>query len=374
MYRTKNAFQLNLLYYIIRMQIFNQKKMNIQTDKIVRIAIHIFFWFCAWFFFFFYYKRYSEVNIYTFVASLINLAAAIATVYTFNYYLIPKLLLKSKRKKFFAFAFVAIVMFFYIQLLLTLFLVVKLLYAGQRIFPEMIDVMMLFFNMFFVVFIAISIKFYKRWSEKDYHEQKVQQAKVEAELQMLKTQINPHFLFNTLNSIYVLAMKKSEETANTVMKLSDILDYILYRTDVPRIALSNEIRIIENYIELEKIRFTDRVTINFTTVYKSKDIQIPPMLIIPFVENAFKHGVTKSMEKSWIKISIEENEQMLDIVVSNSENQNAIKSTAGGIGLVNVKKRLDLLFNNKYQLDISEKNNRYDVFLSIPINQEVAND
>lgn len=374
MYRTKNAFQLNLLYYIIRMQIFNQKKMNIQTDKIVRIAIHIFFWFCAWFFFFFYYKRYSEVNIYTFVASLINLAAAIATVYTFNYYLIPKLLLKSKRKKFFAFAFVAIVMFFYIQLLLTLFLVVKLLYAGQRIFPEMIDVMMLFFNMFFVVFIAISIKFYKRWSEKDYHEQKVQQAKVEAELQMLKTQINPHFLFNTLNSIYVLAMKKSEETANTVMKLSDILDYILYRTDAPRIALSNEIRIIENYIELEKIRFTDRVTINFTTVYKSKDIQIPPMLIIPFVENAFKHGVTKSMEKSWIKISIEENEQMLDIVVSNSESQKAIKSTAGGIGLVNVKKRLDLLFNNKYQLDISEKNNRYDVFLSIPINQEVAND
>ena len=374
MYRTKNAFQLNLLYYIIIMQIFNQKKMNIQTDKIVRIAIHIFFWFCAWFFFFFYYKRYSEVNIYTFVASLINLAAAIATVYTFNYYLIPKLLLKSKRKKFFAFAFVAIVMFFYIQLLLTLFLVVKLLYAGQRIFPEMIDVMMLFFNMFFVVFIAISIKFYKRWSEKDYHEQKVQQAKVEAELQMLKTQINPHFLFNTLNSIYVLAMKNSEETANTVMKLSDILDYILYRTDAPRIALSNEIRIIENYIELEKIRFTDRVTINFTTVYKSKDIQIPPMLIIPFVENAFKHGVTKSMEKSWIKISIEENEQMLDIVVSNSESQNAIKSTAGGIGLVNVKKRLDLLFNNKYQLDISEKNNRYDVFLSIPINQQVAND
>jgi sensor histidine kinase YesM len=98
------------------------------------------------------------------------------------------------------------------------------------------------------------------------------------------------------------------------------------------------------------------------------------MLIIPFVENAFKHGVTKSMEKSWIKISIEENEQMLDIVVSNSESQNAIKSTAGGIGLVNVKKRLDLLFNNKYQLDISGKNNRYDVFLSIPINQEVAND
>jgi len=191
------------------MQIFDPKKMNITFNKITRIAFHILFWFCAWFFFFFYYKRYSEVNIYTFVASLINLAAAIATVYTFNYYLIPKILLKNKQKKFIAIAFVTIVMFFYVQLLLTLFLVVKLLQSEYRLLPEMIDVMMLFFNMFFVVFIAIAIKFYKRWSEKDYREQKVQKEKVEAELQMLKTQINPHFLFNTLNSIYVLAMKKS---------------------------------------------------------------------------------------------------------------------------------------------------------------------
>ena len=151
---------------------------------------------------------------------------------------------------------------------------------------------------------------------------------------MLKTQINPHFLFNTLNSIYVLAMKKSEQTANTVMKLSDILDYILYKIDAPRIPLSTEIQIIENYIELEKIRFTDRVTLNFTSAFQSKDIQIPPMLIIPFIENAFKHGVAKSMEKSWIKVSIQETGQRLNIAVSNSKGQSPTKSEAGGIGLI----------------------------------------
>lgn len=344
--------------------------MHIPRNKIVRIALHLLFWLCAWFFFFFYYKRYSEVNNYTFIASLINLIVAIATVYTFNDYLIPKILLKNKQKKFIAFAFVAIVMFFYVQLLLTLFLVVKLLYAEQRLFPEMIDVMMLFFNMFFVVFVAIAIKFYKRWSEKDYREQKVQKEKVEAELQMLKTQINPHFLFNTLNSIYVLAMKKSEQTANIVMKLSDILDYILYRINAPQIAISNEIRIVENYIELEKIRFTNRVNLSFASNITSKDLQIPPMLIIPFVENAFKHGVAKSMKKSWIKIVIEETGEMLNIEVSNSKSQNPVKSKTGGIGLVNVKKRLDLLFNDYYKLAISEKDNRYEVFLSIPINQK----
>ncbi|MFP4025000.1 MAG: sensor histidine kinase [Thiohalospira sp.] len=344
--------------------------MHIPRNKIVRIALHLLFWLFAWFFFFFYYKRYSEVNIYTFVASLINLVVAIATVYTFNDYLIPKILLKNKRKKFIAFAFVAIVMFFYIQLLLTLFLVVKLLYAEQRLFPEMIDVVMLFFNMFFIVFVAIAIKFYKRWSEKDYREQKVKKEKVEAELQMLKAQINPHFLFNTLNSIYVLAMKKSEQTANIVMKLSDILDYILYRINAPQIAISNEIRIVENYIELEKIRFTNRVNLSFAFNIKSKDLQVPPMLIIPFVENAFKHGVAKTIKKSWIKIVIEEAGEMLNIEVSNSKGLKPVKSKTGGIGLVNVKKRLDLLFSDDYKLAISEKNNRYDVSLSIPINQK----
>lgn len=297
-----------------------------------------------------------------------------ATVYTFNYYLIPKILLKNKRKKFIAFAFVAIVMFFYIQLLLTLFLVVRLLYDGHQLFPEMIDAMMLFYNLFFVVFVAIAIKLYKRWNEKDYQEQKVQKEKVEAELQMLKTQINPHFLFNTLNSIYVLAMKNSEQTANMVLKLSDILDYILYKIDSPRIDITDETEIIENYIELEKIRFTERVDITFNTSFKSKDIQIPPMLIIPFVENAFKHGVAPSMDKSWIIISIKEADQRLNITVSNSKSQNPVKNNKGGIGLVNVKKQLDLLFGDRYSLNISEKHKRYDVSLSVPINNEINND
>jgi LytS/YehU family sensor histidine kinase len=259
-------------------------------------------------------------------------------------------------------------MFFYIQLLLTLLLVVKQLSDGYHLFPEMLDIVMLFFNLFFVVFIAIAIKFYKRWYEKDFQEQKVQKEKVEAELQMLKTQINPHFLFNTLNSIYVLAMKQSEQTANTVMKLSDILDYILYRIDTPKIAISNEIKIIENYIELEKIRFSNRIDINFTTDLKSQGIQIPPMLIIPFIENAFKHGVAKSIEKSWIKISLKETDGALNILVANSKTQSKVEDKTGGIGLMNVKKRLSLLYKEKYELNIFEEQMQYTVSLSIPIN------
>ena len=348
--------------------------MNNPPHKTTRIALHLIFWFCAWFFFFFYYQRYSEVNSYTLLASLINLIVAIATVYTFNYFLIPKILLKNKWKKFIAIAIVAIVLFFYIELLLTLFLVVKLLYDGHSLFPEMLDVVMLFFNMFFIVFIAIAIKFYKRWSETEYRKQRIQKEKVEVELQMLRSQVNPHFLFNTLNSIYVLAMKNSDQTANTVMKLSDLLDYILYKIDTPRIPVSTEIQIIENYIELERIRFTNRVDLSLSTDLESEDIQIPPMLIIPFIENAFKHGVAKSLEKSWIEVSIRESGQLMNIEVSNSKGQKPTKSQTGGIGLENVKKRLDILFHDKYKLDITEKINSYEVFLSIPINQQTDND
>jgi two-component system, LytTR family, sensor kinase len=348
--------------------------MNNPPHKTTRIALHLIFWFCAWFFFFFYYQRYSEVNSYTLLASLINLIVAIATVYIFNYFLIPKILLKNKWKKFIAIAIVAIVLFFYIELLLTLFLVVKLLYDGHSLFPEMLDVVMLFFNMFFILFIAIAIKFYKRWSETEYRKQRIQKEKVEVELQMLRSQVNPHFLFNTLNSIYVLAMKNSDQTANTVMKLSDLLDYILYKIDTPRIPVSTEIQIIENYIELERIRFTNRVDLSLSTDLESKDIQIPPMLIIPFIENAFKHGVAKSLEKSWIEVSIRECGQLMNIEVSNSKGQKPTKSQTGGIGLENVKKRLDILFHDKYKLDITEKINSYEVFLSIPINQQTDND
>ncbi|MEZ5070318.1 MAG: histidine kinase [Bacteroidales bacterium] len=238
----------------------------------------------------------------------------------------------------------------------------------------MIDAMMLFFTMFFVVSVAIAIKFYKRWSEKNYREQKVQKEKVEAELQMLKTQINPHFLFNTLNSIYVLAMSKSERTADTIVKLSDLLDYILYRTDAPRIAIAHEIQTIENYLELEKIRYTDRVHLDFSSRLASGDLQIPPMLIIPFIENAFKHGVASTVEKSWVNISMEETGQMLHIAVSNSKNQNAKKNRPGGIGLLNVRKRLDLLFGDSYTLDCTDGTNRFDVHLSIPVRQTTADD
>lgn len=338
----------------------------LMTDKnqLLRILLHILFWMFSWLFFVFYYIRYVEFSVVPFIAASINLIIVISTVYTFNYYLIPNYLLKNRIVKFSIFSVLGLILFIYLELLMTTFLTIQLLFSQQKMFPGMIDAIMLFSNLFFIVLIAISIKLYKRWNDKEHRSQIIQKEKVEAELQMLKTQINPHFLFNTLNSIYVLALKNSKQTAETVLRLSDLLDYILYKIDSPNVLLSDEIIIVKNYIELEKIRFASRLELNLEIDVKSSQIKIPPMLIIPFVENAFKHGVAKSIEKSWIRISIIETNSWLEIEIVNSKNQEA--KANGGIGIENTQRRLKLIFGENYKFVKTESNNKYQVNLHLP--------
>lgn len=341
-------------------------QLSIKYRLVFRYSAHIVFWLFAWLFFVFYYKRYGEINSYTLIASILNLVISAATVYTYNYFIIPKYLLTNKVLKFVMVSLISIILFVYLQLLLTISVLIKLLYTEQNLFPALIDVLMLFLNIIFIVLLAISIKFYKRWTEKEHKTQIIQREKVEAELQMLKTQINPHFLFNTLNSIYVLALRNDNKTADTVLQLSDILDYILYKINEPKVVYTDELHIVENYINLEKIRFGNRVEVELNSQVNDKDLKIAPMLIIPFVENAFKHGVGKSMEKSWIKIHISDDSQYLKIEVMNSKKPDAVKAKSSGIGIKNTTKRLNLLFSESYTLEKIDSQYNYQIKLIIP--------
>lgn len=344
--------------------------MNISINQIVRskhfkVIYHIAFWIFTWVFYVYTYIRYEEMNIYTFLVSLSNLIVAMATIYTLNYYVIPKFLLKQKYLKFIVYLIITLLLSFYFQLLLTFWFFIRLITTMLPMFPGMLDVVYLFLNMYFIVLLGISIKLFKRWNFKEKQEQELQKEKVEAELKMLKTQINPHFLFNTLNSIYVLAMKNSTNTADTVLKLSDILDFILYKNDAEWVLLSDELNIVKNYVELEKIRFGDRATIDLNESIKNKDYMIPPMIIIPLVENAFKHGVAKSMEKSWIKINVDENTTALTIEISNSRKIVDPEKESKGIGLVNVKRRLEILYKENFEFIKTENTYTFTVKLII---------
>jgi two-component system LytT family sensor kinase len=177
-------------------------------------------------------------------------------------------------------------------------------------------------------------------------------------------QIHPHFLFNTLNTIYGFALKQSKQTPEIILKLSNLLDYILYQVNKPRVSLKEEVLHIKEYIELEKIRFQDTLKVIFVSDEIDENIQIAPMLLIPFVENSFKHGtLDEGFLRIEIKISAVENQ--LNFSIKNSFMDDEEISEKGGIGLENIRKRLELHYKENYELDIRKTEKWFMVDLSI---------
>lgn len=182
----------------------------------------------------------------------------------------------------------------------------------------------------------------------------------EQELNYLKMQIHPHFLFNTLNTMYGFALKKADETPEMILKLSNLLDYLLYQIDKPSVLLAEEINHIEDYIELEKMRFSDTLDVAFQTKKISDDIEIAPMLILPFIENSFKHGQIVDGKLS-ITIALSCTTDSIYFSIENTRKK--VSSNKKGIGLENLQKRLDLLYKNKYELTIDDSKNKFKVHL-----------
>lgn len=198
----------------------------------------------------------------------------------------------------------------------------------------------------------------------------LEQDKISSELSFLKTQINPHFFFNTLNNIYALTLINVETSRQALHQLSRMMRYLLYETQQERTLLSKEIAFIKDYISLMQLRLTELTEVTFKTPATLKDITIAPMLFLPFVENAFKHGVSAT-KPGKILINIEQNENLLELQVKNIvfEDHQIMADENKGIGLHNTIRRLDLMYPGKYNLDIEEKNpdQEYIVHLKIQL-------
>jgi len=195
----------------------------------------------------------------------------------------------------------------------------------------------------------------------------LQAIQLETELEFLKIQIQPHFFFNTLNNLYALTLDKSKKAPEVVLKLSEIMEYILYEAKEPEIRLYNEIKYVQNYIDLEKLRFGDRVKVEISILGDIESSKVPPLLFLPFIENCFKHG-TKDNNNLLVQISFEKTkEDLLKFSVVNNYNQFTNKIKNHGIGNKNVERRLELLFGDKYELKTSTEKQNYIVELSIPL-------
>ncbi len=201
-----------------------------------------------------------------------------------------------------------------------------------------------------------------------YQLQQLEKEKLETELNSLKAQINPHFLFNSLNSIYSLALSKDERTPKLVLELSSIMKYMLYEVSEDLTPLQKEVEMLKDYIHLQKIRSDDSAQIQFEITGELTDKLIPPLLLFPLVENAFKHGVMGASDSSFVKIRLGVNN---DIRFSIKNNQGSIddveKKKYGGIGLENVSKRMQLIYGNSASMDITNEVDYFEVKIKLPI-------
>lgn len=221
--------------------------------------------------------------------------------------------------------------------------------------------------------ITMSLKLVKHWYERERLAKQLEKVNTETELKYLKSQINPHFLFNSLNSIYSLALQKSDLAPELILKLSDILRYILYEGSEKKVSLTQEIKYLKSYLELEKVRHGDRMNLEIDIIGETDTKEIAPMLLIPFVENSFKHGLSKDIAKGFVKVKINTEKEMLHFEISNSKPINGSvvsskKNYQGGIGLINVEKRLNLLYPNKHKLKIGSEGTEFKVELDINLN------
>lgn len=225
-----------------------------------------------------------------------------------------------------------------------------------------------------VIGMSTAIKFIQKWSADERKQQEMEKEQVKTELALLKNRISPHFFFNTLNNIYSLIEFDSDSARDAVHKLSKLMRYILYESDVKLISLEKEKEFLENYTKLMRIRISEEVRVQFNTDIEDNNILIPPLLFVSFVENAFKHGISYE-NSSYIDMSLTQKSNNVEFSIINSVcNKSKATDDLGGIGLSNIKKRLELLFNDDYELIITSESKSYNVVLKLDLSKLTNND
>lgn len=222
------------------------------------------------------------------------------------------------------------------------------------------------FTSLFMLFFSMGLRILERQSQIEKLQKEMEKERLNSELAFLKNQVSPHFFFNTLNNIYALIEINADDSQKAVLKLSKLMRYLLYESEKGETKLSQEIDFMYNYIDLMKLRMNEKIDLSVTLPENYNDIIFPPLLFIPFIENAFKHGVSYR-KKSFIRIEMTIDDNIITFHCTNSlaKNGEEKEDKEPGIGLENVKKRLKLLFPDRHELRIAQSENEYEVFLKI---------
>lgn len=340
--------------------------------KLIQLFLHTAFWSSVLIFYSYFFSigNTSFENAFSF--SLFLMPTTIATTYVSVYKLIPDYLITKRYLRFAIYSSYTLVISAYLVMASVFFSLIYLSgFEYSEMNPATKNIILVLGAVYLIVFVISAFKLLqynlKQTQRTKALETKILEAQLklkEQELNYLKMQIHPHFLFNTLNTMYGFALQKSESTPEMILKLSNLLDYLLYQVDKPNVALAEEINHIKDYIGLEQMRFNDTLNVSFEVKNCSKDISIAPMLFLPFVENSFKHGAIKD-GKLQVFLEINCEDERIHFYVENTHNKQ--KSSSRGIGLENIKKRLEMLYKNRYTLDIKENEHSFKVFLNLDL-------
>ena len=334
-----------------------------------RILWHVLFWLCVYLFYSFTFGSNSSCYSAEFLVNLYMMPVRMIFTYAFIYFILPNFLL---RRRYISFSFLwvihAFLFGFCIWLIIQSFFSCLRCVFEQGIFAENIPVILRVILLNYPIpAIASAVVIFKRWYRTQQYSIGLEKEKLEAELNFLKSQIHPHFLFNTLNNLYALTLIKSDKAPDIVIKLSELLDYMLYDSNEKEVKLQKEINQLKGYIDLEKIRYGDRLNIKFEISGNYSGKYLAPFILLPFLENSFKHGASHDIDSPFIHISMDIQETSLIFKIKNSykHEKQSNQNNTEGIGLKNVRRRLALLYPNCHHLIISKEQNVFEISLMI---------
>lgn len=324
-----------------------------------QIFWHIFFWaFCILFLVLIAHTS-SQINNRTIFILIIVYGAINISLFYINYLvLIPRLLDTKKYRLYVVAALVTIVLFSLIKYGIAMeFRSIVLVRAQGMVIKPVQYITSTVLTSIVFIFLSLILQFTVDWFINERVQRKLENERLVAELAFLKSQINPHFLFNSLNSIYSLAYQRSETTPEAILKLSEIMRYMLYECNDNKVDLAKELQYLHSYIDLQKIRFGQKAYVDFKVNGAITNQRIAPLLLIAFIENAFKHGVANNPANP-IKLQIDIHKEKLRFYIQNNKHR-LNRDAVGGIGLSNVSRRLNLLYPDAHQLEIKDETDTY---------------
>lgn len=332
--------------------------------------LHFFFW-CVYLSFLLYQinyrQRFLEETNWRHAAIYLTMQFAFTWVIAYlNYfYLLPRFLERKNVLRYLLEFIVPFAVVITLRVVLTRYLMDGYTHREMYFYSSLFVVQTVSITLFIVIFVGM-LRFAVDWFEFEARKKEVENEKLTAELNFLKAQINPHFLFNTLNNLYYLVYTKSDNATEVIAKLSQMMRYMIYDSNHPKVQLDKELEYMHNYIALERLRLNNEIPIRFEIEGETAGIEIAPLIFITFLENAFKHGVSSNRPGAWVDIHIGLDGKACNYTVENSKLDISPNADGkSGIGLQNVRRRLELSYPDQYELKTEESPDRYKVQLKI---------